>query len=81
MSCYFLFSSYHNIKLHLSDKNISVLKLSLNSNSFYEVNLKVEVFFFGGGDIFLFTTIQRGNQATGQTSVYMGVHCIMQTLY
>ena len=49
MSQYFLFSSYHNTKLRLSEKNIKTHTLCWNFKSCYEVNQKqqhVLLFFF-----------------------------------
>ena len=46
MSCYFLFNSYNNIKLHLSDTLTRIFAYSLggNFNSFYKVNLNFKRF-------------------------------------
>ena len=76
MSNYFLFSSYHNTKIQLSDKNISTHTRSIFL--FYEVNQKFKRFFCYFS---LYRAIQKGNQASGQNRARIGAYCVVQTLY
>ena len=68
MSRYFLFSSYHNTKLQLSDKNT----LGGNFNSFCEINQKFKHFF-----IFSIPRYTKRKPSSGAMSAY----CVPQTLY
>ena len=87
MSWNFKFSSYHNTKLQLRDKNIRH-KLWWNLKSCHGSKSKIAACFFMFFSrkskflgISLYRAIQKGNQGAGQNRAHKSAYRVTQTLY
>ena len=77
MSQNFSFSSYHNNKLQLHDKNISTQKVDNSNLSWIMIKPKIIVFCCFSP----YHAVQKGNQGAGHNYTCISVYSVMQTLY